>query len=358
MPIMKALILAGGKGTRLKPLTYTTAKQLLPVANKPILFYALDQVAGAGINDIGMIISTETGDAIKQAVGDGSKWGGQITYILQPEPLGLAHAVITAQEFLGDSPFLMFLGDNLVKSGVREFIRQFESSSPDALILLKEVTDARLFGVAELDDQGRVISLTEKPQQPKSNLALVGIYVFSPTIHQAIARIKPSWRGELEITDAIQELISSRKTVQSHTLDHWWLDTGKKDDLLEANRLILDEFLERNVGGEVDANSQIIGRVEVKAGTRVENSILRGPISIAEGCLIRDSFIGPYTSIGKGTTVEASSVEHSVILEDSSVHGVDRLSESIIGRSSEVSRCDDRLKSIRLFVGDDARVEL
>lgn len=355
---MKALILAGGKGTRLKPLTNTMAKQLLPVSNKPILFYVLNQVKEAGITDIGIIISPETGQWIKEAVGDGSRWQAQITYILQPEPLGLAHAVKTAQDFLGDSTFLMFLGDNLIEAGVKSFVAEFNNYSPDALILLKEVPNPRLFGVAQLNEKGEVIRLVEKPKEPKTNLALVGMYVFSPEIHKAIAQIKPSWRGELEITDAIQKLLDMGKRIQSHILKGWWLDTGKKDDLLEANRVVLDDYLRREVNGEIDSKSQIVGRVEVRQDTKVENSALRGPISIAEGCLIKNSFIGPYTSIGKGTIVEDSSVEHSVILENCHIRGIDHLTDSLIGRGAELTKSDGKFKTVKLFIGDDAKVEL
>lgn len=355
---MKALVLAGGRGTRLKPLTNTIAKQLLPVVNRPILFYVLDQVTEAGITDIGVVISAETGKLIKEAIGDGSRWKARLTYILQAEPLGLAHAVKMAQDFLGNSPFLMFLGDNLIKGRAIQFVEQFNRDSPDALVLLKEVKNPRSFGVAELNSQGQIVSLEEKPEKPRSNLALIGVYLFSPAVHQAIAQIKPSRRGELEITDAIQTLIAMGKTVQSHILEGWWLDTGKKDDLLEANRVVLDDSLKPEVRGEVDSSSQIIDRVEIRQGTKVENSILRGPISIAEDCQIKNSFIGPHTSIGKGTIIEASSVEYSVILENCYVYGVDRIRSSLIGKGAKLTKSSDKSEAVRLFIGDDAEVEL
>lgn len=355
---MKALILSGGKGTRLKPLTNTMAKQLLPVANKPILFYVLDQIRETGITDIGIIISPETGKWIKKAVGDGSNWNARITYILQPEPAGLAHAVKIAQDFLGDSPFLMFLGDNLIEGGIKEFVQQFENLGPAALIFLKKVPDPRVFGVAELNDKGEVIHLVEKPKEPKSDLALVGIYLFSPEIHKAIAQIKPSWRNELEITDAIQKLIDMGKNIKAHILKGWWLDTGKKDDILEANRLVLDEFLRSDIKGEVDSQSKIVGRVEVRNKAKIQNSTIRGPVSIAQGCRIKDSFIGPFTSIGDSAVVESSSVEHSVILEGSYIYGVERLEDSLIGKNTQIIHSAKNFNAIRLFIGDDARVEL
>ena len=356
--MMKALILAGGKGTRLKPITHTIPKQLLPVGNKPILFYVIDQIKEAGIKDIGIIISPETGAYIKEAVGDGSRWKCRITYIPQDEPLGLAHAVKTAQPFLGKSTFLMFLGDNLIEGGVKSFVQEFESNSPEALVLLKEVLDPRLFGVAELNRKGEVVHLVEKPKQPKTNLALVGIYLFTPQIHRAIAKIKPSWRGELEITDAIQKLLDMGKKVRSHILKGWWLDTGKKDDLLEANRVVLDSLLKRDVRGDIDSKSKIVGRVEVEKGARIENSTIRGPVSIAEGCLIKNSFIGPFTSIGAGTTVEDSSVGHSVILENSRIYHIERLEDSLIGTRVELKRADERFNAVKIFVGCDSSLEL
>ena len=356
--MIKALILAGGSGTRLKPITHTIPKQLLPVANKPILFYVLDQIREAGITDIGIIISPETGPYIREAIGDGSRWDSRITYVSQPEPLGLAHAVKTAQGFLTDSPFLMFLGDNLIEGGVRSFVQEFDNQSPDALVLLKEVPDPRLFGVAELNDRGEVTHLVEKPKEPKTDLALVGVYLFAPEIHSAIERIKPSWRGELEITDAIQKLLEMGKEVRSHILTGWWLDTGKKDDLLEANRVVLDDLLKRDVKGEIDSKSKVVGRVEIKEGVKVENSTIRGPVSIAEGCLVRNSFIGPFTSIGANTTVEDSSVGHSVVLENSRIYRIERLEDSLIGTGVELKKADERFKAVKLFVGCDSSLEL
>jgi len=355
---MKALILTGGKGTRLRPLTYTMAKHLLPVANKPILFYVLDQIREVGITDIGIIISPDSGSTIKEALTDGSKWGVSITYILQPEPLGLAHAVKTAQDFLGDSSFLMFLGDNLIQESIRDVVGQFHALCPDALILLKEVPDPGAFGVAELDVSGKVVRLIEKPEEPKSNLAVVGTYLFTPQIHKAIAQIKPSLRGELEITDAIQKLLEMGKDVRSHILHGWWLDTGTKDDLLEANRIVLDDFLKRDIKGEVDSQSRIVGRVEIRKGARIENSLIKGPLSIAEGCQIRNSSIGPFASIGARTVIEDSLIEHSVILENCRILKIKRLADSVIGRNTKIIRHKPDFRELRLFVGDDARVEL
>ncbi len=355
---MKALILCGGKGIRLRPLTNTLPKHLLPLANKPVLFYVLEQVRGADITDIGIVISSETGSEIKKAVGDGSRWDAHITYIDQPEPLGLAHAVKVAQGFLGNSCFLMFLGDNLIECAASELVNQFNTCASDALIILQEVADPSQFGVAELNDQGEVSRLVEKPREPKSNLAIVGGYLFSPKIHEAVAQIKPSLRGELEITDAIQKLIEMGKKVGSYFLQGWWFDVGTKDGLLAANRVMLDTYLKQGFKGNLDSKSQILGRVEVQQGTQVTGSIIKGPVSIGEDCLVKNSLVGPFTSIGAGTVIEDSKIEHSVILEGCQIYKTRLLSDSVIGRNTEVITREDSTGVISLFVGDNARIEL
>lgn len=355
---MKALILAGGKGSRLKPITNTIPKQLLPVANKPILFYVMDQVIEAGITDIGIIVSKETGYAVREALGDGSKWKSRITYIEQAEPLGLAHAVKTARRFLGESSFLMFLGDNLIEGGVKNFINEFNIHNSDAFILLKQVPDPRMFGVAELNGNHGVINLVEKPKEPKTNLALVGVYLFTSEIHKAIDKIQPSWRGELEITDAIQKLLDVGNRVDSHILTGWWLDTGKKDDLLEANTIVLDSLIERCIEIDIDSHSKVTGRVEIKKGTTIKHSTIRGPVSIDTDCHIENSFIGPFTSIGSGSIIKDSSLEHSVILEQGRIYGIERLMDSLIGTRVELRKDQGNFKALKLFVGCDSKLEL
>lgn len=355
---MKALILAGGRGTRLRPLTYSTAKHLLPVANKPILFYAMEQIVEAGITDIGIVVSQDSDVSIRAGVCDGSMWGARVTYILQTEPLGLAHAVKTARDFLGDSPFLLFLGDNLIQDRVNDLVVQFQTHSPVALIVLKEVADPRAFGVAELDRTGKVKRVVEKPKEPKSNLAIVGAYLFTPAIHRAIEQIKPSWRGEYEITDAIQKLIEMGEEVSSYILSGWWLDTGKESDLLEANRIILDASMKRSIKGDVDSKSRIIGRVEIGEAAKIENSVIRGPTCIAENCCIVNSHIGAFTSIGASTVIWDSSVKYSIILNKSHISGIEKLVYSVIGRNVEIVKQEKKSDGTRLFVGDDARIEL
>jgi glucose-1-phosphate thymidylyltransferase len=355
---MKALVLSGGQGTRLRPITYTGAKQLIPVANRPILFYVLDNIARAGLSDVGIVISSETGDEIRRVVGSGDRWGIQIQYIVQDHPGGLAHAVKTAKSFLGDSAFVMYLGDNLIGSGIEAFINKFHDLSCDAVILLKEVEDATQFGVAEVNGSGQVIRLVEKPDVPPSNLALVGVYVFSPKIHMAIDEISPSGRGELEITDAIQKFLDWELRVESHVVDGWWLDTGKKDDLLAANTIVLDDWSKREIQGEVDSLSQITGRVQIEAGAKVVNSNVRGPVVIGENVVIEDSFVGPYSSIGNGTRIHQSVVEHCVVLENCHIVGIDRLEDSVLGKNVRVSTNRGSHKALRLLIGDDSIVDL
>jgi glucose-1-phosphate thymidylyltransferase len=355
---MKAIILSGGKGTRLRPLTYSGAKQLVPVANKPILFYCIDNIVQAGIRDVGIIIAPETGEEIRDSVGSGERWGIKIQYITQDVPGGLAHAIKTAKDFLADSSFVMYLGDNLIGSGIDQFVKEFQANKPEALILLKEVDNPKQFGVAEVSEEGKVIKLIEKPDVPPSNLALVGIYIFSPKIHEAIEEIKPSHRGELEITDAIQELITMGCNVESFVLDMWWLDTGKKDDMLTANATVLDEWLRESIDGDVDGKSNILGRVSIGKGAVIKESKIRGPVAIGENTVIENSFIGPHTSIGNNVSVKKSSVEHSVIMENSELKDIERLEESLIGRNVKIFRNRKIHKALRLMIGDDSVVEI
>jgi glucose-1-phosphate thymidylyltransferase len=356
---MKALILSGGKGTRLRPLTYSGAKQLVPVANKPILWYGIEGIVAAGITEIGIIISPETGEEVKSLTGNGDRFGVKITYILQEQPAGLAHAVKIARPFLGDAPFIMYLGDNLIQRPLNPFLDKFKAEQLDALILLRPVANPSAFGVAKVDEKGKVLALVEKPKDPPSNLALVGIYFFSPQIHEAIANIQPSARGELEITDAIQRLIDWETSVESCTLEGWWLDTGKKDDLLEANRIILDTQLEAQNHAEVDDKSQIIGRVQIGAGTKVINSSIRGPVIIGENCYLENCFIGPYSSIADHVKLIEADLEHSVVLHSAQIIGIhQRLVDSVIGRRAQLTVAPRRPKALRFMIGDDSQIEL
>jgi glucose-1-phosphate thymidylyltransferase len=356
---MKAIILCGGKGKRLRPLTYTGAKQLVPVANKPILWYGIEAIVAAGVTDIGIIISPETGEEVKAKTGNGDRFGAKITYILQQEAKGLAHAVKVAQPFLGDSPFVMYLGDNLIEGDLSLFLEHFRSRSLDASILLCPVANPSAFGVAKVDDRGRVLQLVEKPAIPPSNLALVGIYFFDPTIHNAISRIQPSARGELEITDAIQALIDEEKNVEALQLRGWWLDTGKKDDLLEANRIILDTCLQSAVLGEVDDRSQVIGRVQIGARSQIVNCSIRGPVTIGSDCYLENCFIGPYSSIADRVTLIEADLEHSVILPEAKVAGIhQRIVDSVIGQRAHLKVAPRRPKALRFLIGDDCQLEL
>lgn len=351
---MKGLILSGGTGSRLRPLTYTGAKQLIPVGNKPILFYAIEALRESGVTDIAIIVG-DTRAEIRAAVGDGSAFGVRITYIEQERPLGLAHAVKIAQGFLGDDSFIMFLGDNLVRGGVDSFVRQFRSSSPAALVLLSEVPEPQHFGVVELED-GRVKRLVEKPKVPPSNLALVGVYLFQSDIFRAVGAIQPSARGELEITDAIQWLVDNGHTVEPHLIRGWWKDTGRPDDVLDANRLML-EALERDVRGDVDELSHVVGRVQIGPGSRVVRSTLRGPIVIGEDVVIEDAYIGPFTSISDRAQIYRTEIENSVVLEESHIESAYRIDGSLIGRRVQIVPAVNKPKAIHLVLGDDSRCE-
>jgi glucose-1-phosphate thymidylyltransferase len=354
---IKALILSGGKGTRLRPITHTSAKQLVPVANKPILFFGLEAVRAAGITDVGIVVG-DTHQEIRDAVGDGARWGLRVTYIQQEQPLGLAHAVKVSRSYLGASPFVMYLGDNLILDGITDLVRQFEGGRSDAQILLAHVPNPSAFGVAELDAGGRVVCLEEKPRDPKSDLALVGVYMFHASVFEAVDAIRPSARGELEITDAIQWLIDHGKRVESLVIGGWWKDTGKLEDMLEANRMVLSG-VERRLDGSIDAASQVDGQVVVEPGARIEASVLRGPLVIGAGTLVRCSYVGPFTSIGPACTVEDSEIEHSIVLEASHIAGIGpRIESSLLGRNVRLRRGDERPKTYKFMVGDNSEIQL
>lgn len=353
---LKGLILSGGKGTRLRPLTYTRAKQLMPVANKPILFYGIEALISAGIRDIGIIVG-ETKDEVVEAVGDGSRWGAQITYIDQPEPLGLAHAVFTAKAFLKESPFVMYLGDNLLKNGISSLIDDFRKSKPNSQILLASVPNPEQFGVAELKEH-RVVRLEEKPKKPVSNWALVGVYMFDHHIFETEAVLKPSWRGELEITDAIQYLIDKGYRVEPHIVEGWWKDTGKLDDMLEANRLIL-ETLQRGIHGDVDTASRIDGRVEIGRGAKIIGSTIRGPAIVGEETVIENSFVGPFTSIQDHCEIRGSEIQHSIVLRGSQLLNLNRrVEDSLIGMNARITRSDRPPQAYRFLVGDNSLIDI
>jgi glucose-1-phosphate thymidylyltransferase len=355
---MKGLILSGGHGTRLRPLTHTGPKQLIPIANKPVLFYAIEDLAEAGVKEIGIILGTNMPEKVQEAVGDGSKFGVKVTYIEQGEPKGLAHAVAVAKDFVGDDSFIMYLGDNILKSGVEEFVEGFQDSDYQARILLQRVENPRQFGVAELNDEGDVVHLVEKPPEPKSDLALVGIYLFKSSIFTAIDNIEPSWRGELEITDAIQELLNTNQKVDSHIVKGWWKDTGKPEDVLDANHLILD-MLQSQCSGEVEDGAKISGRVSVGNGTIIKKgTVIRGPVSIGENCVI-DAYIGPYTSIGDNSRIIGGEIESSIVVGDAIIECNERIVESLIGNHAQIRSQDDLLPHGRRFViGENSMVNL
>ncbi|WP_433500635.1 glucose-1-phosphate thymidylyltransferase [Sphaerimonospora sp. CA-214678] len=353
---MKALVLAGGKGTRLRPLTHTSAKQLVPVANKPVLFYGLEAIRDAGITDVGIIVG-DTGREVREAVGDGSAFGLDVTYIEQEAPLGLAHCVLIAREFLADDPFVMYLGDNFLVDGITGLVDAFRADRCDARILLTRVAEPQFYGVAELGPDGEIVSLEEKPEHPRSDLAIVGVYTFSPAIHEAVRAIEPSARGELEITDAVKWLIDTGHRVRSHLVTGYWRDTGRLQDMLECNRIVL-EAIEPDTGGTVDGLSEVTGRVVIAPGAVVEGSVIRGPAVIGADTKIIRSYVGPYTSIGEGCVLEDAEVGYSIVLGDSAIRGVSGLTYSLIGRNVEVTRAAGVPNTHQLMVGDHSRVQV
>ena len=355
---MKSIILCAGKGTRLRPLTHTSAKHLIPIANKPVLFYAIEAIRDCGIKDIGIIIG-ETGEDIKSELQKGSKWGVNISYIEQKEALGLAHAVSVARDFLGEDKFLMYLGDNLLKNGVKRYADEFIQGNYNAFVLLTEVDDPRQFGVAELKE-GRVVRVVEKPKEPVSNLALIGVYFFDKNVHQAIMSIKPSARGELEITDAIQWMINNGYKVGAEVIKGWWKDTGNPDDILEANRLILEDIV-RDISEVrvVDGTSQISGRVKIGKGSEIINSKIVGPVIIGENTKVIDSYVGPFTSISEGVQIIKSEIEYSVILEESKLEYIKgRMQRCLIGKGVEIYHSKDLPRIYEFTLGDHSKVGL
>lgn len=351
---MKGLVLSGGKGSRLRPLTYTRAKQLVPVANKPVLFYGIEALVAAGVRDIGIVVG-DTHEEIRAAVGDGSHWNASVTYIEQDAPRGLAHAVLISEEFLGDEPFVMYLGDNLLNKGITPFVEEFVASGPAAQILLTRVPDPQMFGVAELSD-GQVVRLVEKPKEPKSDLALVGVYMFGPEVFESVKRITPSFRNELEITDAIQDLIDRGLTVRPHLVEGWWKDTGKLDDMLEANRLIL-ETMERRIEGSVDTKSRVEGKVAIEAGAEIIGSVIRGPAIIGANARIEHAYVGPFTSIMNDVEIRESELEHSIVLEGSVLSDLaSRVTDSLIGRNVRIIRQPVKPSAYRFMLGDNSEV--
>lgn len=352
---MKALILAGGKGTRLRPITHTSAKQLIPIANKPILFYGLEAILEAGIREIGIVVG-DTAHEIKEAVGDGKRWGAKITYLQQEAPLGLAHAVRIAEKFMKKDEFVMYLGDNLLRDGIAQFVQEFKKKKPDAQILLAKVPHPEQFGVAELAN-GKVVRLEEKPKEPKSDLALVGVYMFGSHVFEAVKKIKPSKRGELEITDAIQYLINKKYSVIPHIVTGWWKDTGKLEDLLEANRLVLESGKPKNLG-KVDAKSVIDGKVAIEKGAVIQESTVRGPAIVGENSVIQNSYVGPFTSIYHHATLKNCEIEHSIVLENSVIENVKRIEDSLVGQNATVVQSLKKPSAFRIMIGDSSRLEI
>ncbi len=353
---MKGVILHGGAGTRLRPLTFSGPKQLIPVANKPISQYVLEDLRDSGVRSVAIVLGETFPELVREYYGDGSRFGVNVEYVFQGKPLGIAHAVGLCRDFVGDDSFILYLGDNLLQNGVRKYLERFVEGDYDAYVLLKEVEDPSKFGVAKFDEDGRLIGLVEKPKVPPSKYALVGVYFFKPVVFEVIKGLKPSWRGELEITDALQTMLEKGFRLGYSFVEGWWLDTGKKDDILHANSLILDERAERSIDGEL-VKSRVDGRVSIGRGSKIVSSTVRGPAVIGGNCVIRNAFIGPYTSIGDNVMVLNSSIEYSIVLEGACIEDVDRLEESLVGKNARVVRNRVR-NSLRLHVGDYSEIEL
>lgn len=352
---MKGLILSGGLGSRLRPLTATGAKQLVPIANKPVLFYAIEQLADAGITDLGIVIG-DTGAQVRNAVGDGSHFGAKVTYIPQDAPLGLAHAVLVAREWLADSPFCMFLGDNFLRRGITRHVRAFSDCHDSAQILLRPVPNPSSYGVALLDDEGCIQQIEEKPREPLSNLAVVGVYFFGPEIHEVVASLKPSARGELEITDAIQGLVDAGYSVRAEVIDDDWIDTGKKDDMLEANRLVLLD-IHRRIDGNVDSGSEVLGEVIIEKGAELIRSSVRGPAVIGANARLIDAYVGPFSAIGEECHLERCEIEHSIVMTGTMICDVGRrIVDSLIGKQVVIERSQHKPRALRLMLGDHSQV--
>jgi glucose-1-phosphate thymidylyltransferase len=353
---MKGLILAGGKGTRLRPLTYTSAKQLVPVANKPVLFYGIESVVAAGISELGLVVG-DTRDEIRAAVGDGSRFGARVTYIEQDAPRGLAHAVLIAEEFIGGEPFVMYLGDNLIAHGITSLVEEFQTLGCNAEILLAEVANPQQFGVAELTPEGKVERLVEKPKEPRGNLALVGVYMFDHHIFESVRRIRPSARGELEITDAIQDLVERGLDVHPHVVRGWWKDTGKLEDMLEANRIVLETLADERRAAVVSGSSSLEGRVSLGEGVEIVDSVVRGPVVIGGGARLEHAFVGPYTSIGERCRLVRCEIENSIVLSDCEIRDIPlRIDGSLVGRNVRIVKTDFKPKAYRFMVGDNSEV--
>ncbi|NJQ04199.1 glucose-1-phosphate thymidylyltransferase [Streptomyces lonarensis] len=353
---MKALVLAGGTGSRLRPLTHTSAKQLVPIANKPVLFYGIEALVEAGVSEIG-IVTGDSAAEVEAAVGDGSRFGARVTYIPQGAPLGLAHAVLVAREWLADDDFVMYLGDNFVIGGITELVADFRAERPDARVLLTKVADPSSFGVAELDPDGHIERLEEKPRAPRSDLALVGIYLFTPAVHDAVQAIRPSARGELEITDAIQWLVEHERVVSATVITGYWKDTGSAADMLEANRSALEGLRPAQLGS-VDTASQLVGPVRVEEGATVVRSRIVGPAVIGGGSVVTDSYVGPSTSVGQGCVIDGSEVEFSIVLGRARIEHAGRIAGSLIGRDAHITGAPQAPRAHCLVVGDHSRVQI